>query len=356
MRNTLLMMGFVVAALAAAAATAQEKAAPKPRAAQPGAQPVTPPAAQPLAQPMAPPPTQPAAKPVTQPATQPAAKAPATAQPYEAEEKAIRGVVAAFTAAYNARDAKALAALFVPEAEVVDQEGNATQGQAAIEEVFAGIFAENPEGRIENVIQSIRFLGPTMAIEDGTSTVTRVPGEPAERSRYTVVHVKQQGKWLMASARDLPDEPSSADEQLKQLEWLIGEWVDESPDALVLTSYRWGDNRSCILSEFTVQIGGRPAMSGTQRIGWDPLAKTVRSWVFDSEGGFAEGVWTRQGDQWIAKTTGVTSEGKAASSTNVYTRLGKDQVSWQSRDRVVGSETVPDSDEITVARKPPKPL
>ena len=62
----------------------------------------------------------------------------------------------------------------------------------------------------------------------------------------------------------------------------------------MLTSYRWTDNHRFILGQFTVQIGGKPAMTGSQRIGWDPLKKTIRSWVFDSEGGFAEGLWSRE--------------------------------------------------------------
>ena len=96
-------------------------------------------------------------------------------------------------------------------------------------------------------------------------------------------------------------------------------------------------------------------MTGTQRIGWDPLAKTIRSWSFDSEGGFTEGVWSRQGNQWIIKTTGVTSDGKAASSTNYMTRLHKHRLTWESRDRFVGGEKTADIGPITIARQPPAP-
>ena len=137
---------------------------------------------------------------------------------------------------------------------------------------------------------------------------------------------------------------------------MIGEWVDESPEALVVTSYRWTDNQCYILSEFKVQIEGRPVMTGTQRIGWDPLAKTIRSWVFDSEGGFGEGTWTREGNQWIVKRTGVTRDGKFASSTNIFTRVSKDRMTWQSRDRIVGGEKTPDIAEFPITRKPPAPM
>ena len=150
-----------------------------------------------------------------------------------------------------------------------------------------------------------------------------------------------------------PTMTPTPEEQLKQLQWLIGDWVDESPEALVMTSYRWTDNQCYILSEFKVQIAGRPVMTGTQRIGWDPLAKTIRSWVFDSEGGFGEGNWTRDGNRWIVKRTGVTRDGKIASATNIITRVSKHRMTWQSRDRIVGGEKTPDIEEIPITRKPP---
>lgn len=273
----------------------------------------------------------------------------------QADEQAIRQAAEAFARAYNAHDAAAVAALFTPDAEIVNEEGAAQQGRQAIQQAFAAIFKENPKSQIQLKVTSIRFVSPTLAIEDGTSVATTKEGEPAERSRYTAVHIKQDGGWQMASARDFPDESAAGQEELQQLDWLVGHWVDESPEALIVTTYRWTDNHQFILGEFTVQVGGRPAMTGSQRIGWDPLAKKLRSWVFDSEGGFAEGVWTREGNQWLAKMTGVTREGKAASATNIIIRLSKDRMTWQSRDRVVGDDKMPDLQAIPVVRKPPAP-
>jgi len=273
----------------------------------------------------------------------------------QGDQRAIRLVVDAFAKAYNTRDAKALAALFTPDAQIVDEEGNAARGREAIERVFGRVFSKHAKGRIEIAVQSIRFVSPAVAVEEGTSTVTRAPGEPPERSRYMVVHVNQDGRWQMAYARDTSDEAASAESELKQLQWLIGDWVDESPDSLVMTSYRWADGERFLIGQFKVQIAGRPAMTGTHRIGWDPLAKKIRSWVFDSEGGFAEGLWTREGNRWIAKMTGVTREGKAASATNITTRVNKDRMTWESRDRVVGGETTPNIEPVAVVRKPPSP-
>jgi len=288
------------------------------------------------------------------PDTAMAASAPGPAHPQD--EKAIRRAAEAFAKAYNAGDAKAIASLFVVDGQIVSEEGQSTQGRKGIEQVFAGIFKEHPKTHMDLAVGSICFIGPHIAIEDGMTTVTDAADEPAQHSPYTVVHAGQNGKWLMASARDLPDDTPTPEEQLKQLQWMIGDWVDESPEALVMTSYRWTDNQCYILSEFKIQVGGRPLMTGTQRIGWDPLAKNIRSWVFDSEGGFGEGIWTREGNHWIVKMTGVMRDGKIASATNIITRVSKDRMTWQQRDRIVGGEKTPDIAKVPITRKPPPPM
>ena len=95
-------------------------------------------------------------------------------------------------------------------------------------------------------------------------------------------------------------------------------------------------------------------MQVSQRIGWDPLAKRIRSWVFDSEGGYGESVWARNGDAWVIKATGVRSDGTTASATNVLVRTGTDGYVWRSTDRIIGDEVTP-SIEVKAVRKPPQP-
>ena len=83
---------------------------------------------------------------------------------------------------------------------------------------------------------------------------------------------------------------------------------------------------------------GKPAMTGQQRIGWDPLARQFRSWVFDSEGGFGEGEFSHDGDRWLIKAQGVRSDGRPASVTHVITRVNKDMIRWRSVDRAVAGK------------------
>ncbi|MGD9858044.1 MAG: DUF4440 domain-containing protein, partial [Planctomycetaceae bacterium] len=136
-------------------------------------------------------------------------------------------------------------------------------------------------------------------------------------------------------------------------EWLIGEWVDESDEATVRTSTRWSEDGNYILSEFHVEASGVRTMDGSQRIGWDPVAKQIRSWVFDSEGGFAEGAWTKVGDEWLVKANGVRPDGTVASATNVYSPLDGKTIRWSTTQRVIEGELQPDV-SVVMVHQPPK--
>src|SRR4051794_24058222 len=279
--------------------------------------------------------------------------APATRQ--ADDSKAIAALVAAFTKAFNAGDAAAAAATFAEDALVVDEQGERTEGRAAIRDQLDASFAHSPGSTIAIVADSLRFLGPDTVLEEGRTTITPAgAGGVPETTRFTVVYVRHDGQWLQSAVRDEASPDLTPHDRLKELEWLVGEWINESEDAVVNTTCKWSDNGNFLVREFTMKTKGQPVLSGTQRIGWDPTRRQFKTWIFDSEGGFGEGYWTRNGDQWTIKAEGVRQDGKHASMTNIITRLGKDRASWQSVDRTVGGTTVPGVDEFTIVRKPPE--
>ncbi len=106
-------------------------------------------------------------------------------------------------------------------------------------------------------------------------------------------------------------------DQLRNVEWLLGEWIAEGEESVVEFNSQWDDNKAYLLNDFEVVQDGAVTMRGTQRIGWDPQSKTIRAWIFDSNGGFGEAVWTPGDGVWIAKAHGVTADGKSASATRI---------------------------------------
>jgi uncharacterized protein (TIGR02246 family) len=283
---------------------------------------------------------------------------PRGATPEDPEERAIRASAEAFTRLYNAHDPKGLAALFSPKAEMIDENDRVVKGREKIEESFANVFKNFPDASMEVDVTSIRVLTPMLAIEEGTARSKDFKEDPEDATVYVAIHVKIDGTWQLACVRDW-NAPSAAlsphDHLERDLSWLVGEWIDESPDSVVHTACRWHDNGNFLMQEFKVNVAGQIAMSGTVRIGWNAVTKQFQSWIFDSHGGHSTGFWVREGDRWIVKMQGATASGETGSSTNYYRPIDADTIAWGSIDRVIDGESIEDINEIIVKRRPPLP-
>ena len=119
---------------------------------------------------------------------------PASGKKPSADEEAIRGVAESFTKAFNAGDARAVAALHTPDARVVDVTGEVVEGRDAVEREYAGLFRDNPGLTIEVNVDDLRLVGPDAAIEEGTTRVTPKDGGAPVVNRYSAVDVKRDGR------------------------------------------------------------------------------------------------------------------------------------------------------------------
>jgi uncharacterized protein (TIGR02246 family) len=268
------------------------------------------------------------------------------------DEAVIRKAVVSYVATFNQGDAKALASMWAPEAVYTNPlSGEQVVGRAAIEQQFAAIFAEAKGAKLEAATDSIGFISPNVAVEQGTAKVIR-PGQAPEESEYTAVYVKRDGQWLLdrVTEEDVPVVTSHY-EQLKELEWMIGRWVDEDDEATVVTECNWTRNNNFLTRSFTVQIRDRIDMAGMQIIGWDPAAKQIRSWVFDSDGGFGQGTWKKKDNRWYIQQSGVQSDGRKSSSVNIMTYLDDNTCTLQSVNRTVDGELLPNIEEVKITKQ-----
>jgi uncharacterized protein (TIGR02246 family) len=267
------------------------------------------------------------------------------------EEAALMKNAEAFVEAFHKGDAKAVAGFWTKDGDYTDQTGRTLKGRDAIEKAFTEFFAENKGLKVRIDITALKFVSADVAIEDGMTSVIPPDGGPPSRARYTIVHVKKDGKWQLSSVRDAPYAPPSNHEHLGGLEWAIGDWAsDTEKGEVVRVEFSWSESQNFIVSTFgatfkNIRIGG-----GTQWIGWDPLTKKVRSWNFESNGGFGEGSWTQDGAKWVAKSSGVLHDGKKVTATNILTRIDADTMSWQAKDRTEDGKALPDIKEIKMKR------
>jgi uncharacterized protein (TIGR02246 family) len=269
---------------------------------------------------------------------------------YPKEEAALLENAKGFVEAFHKGDAKALAAFWTEDGDYVDQAGRSRTGRDAIEKTFQEFFAENKGLKLRIDIADLRFVTPDVAVEDGTTAVIPPDGGPPSRARYTIVHVKKDGKWLLNSVRDAPFSPPTRYEHLRGLEWAIGEWAEEAKGETARASFAWAQNQNFIVSTFTtsfknVEIGG-----GVQWIGWDPIGKQIRSWDFESSGGYGEATWAKKGDSWVLERTAVLPNGKKVTATSFLSHPDADTLVWQSRNRSADGKEIPDTREIRLKR------
>lgn len=269
-----------------------------------------------------------------------------------ADEALIRQAVEAYVAAFNGGQAKALAAMWSPDAVYTNPiSGEQVVGREAIEQQFATIFAANKDATLSAKTNAIQFISPGVAVEYGTATVT-VPDRAPEETEYSAVYVKHDGSWLLdrVTEEEIPVVTSNYN-HLQDLEWMIGTWVDRDDQASVVTTCQWTANRNFITRMFSLTVRDRIAVSGMQLIGWDPASQQIRSWVFDSDGGFGEGVWSKKGDVWHIQTIGTAPDGSKSSSVNILTYVDDNTLTWQSVNRMAGGELLPNVNEVVVVRQ-----
>jgi len=155
----------------------------------------------------------------------------------------------------------------------------------------------------------------------------------------------------VAVQEDATADDAEATSPLDQLDWMVGQWVDRGDEATIVTNCTWTRNRSFLSRTFQVTINEDVTLEGTQVVGWDPVENRLRSWTFDSNGGFGQGRWIQDGNRWLVKTSYVLATGERASALNVFTYVDQDTFRWQSIAREIAGELQPSIPEVTVVRQ-----
>lgn len=268
------------------------------------------------------------------------------------EQQKIAAEVAKYVAAFNKQDAKAIAGLWTEGGTYINpRNGEQFVGREEIEKQFAQMFTDSKNARLEATSQTIQLVSPSVAIEQGVAVVT-VPDQTPESSEYSAVYVKVNGTWLLdrITEEQVIEAPSNH-EHLKDLAWMVGSWVDQSDTEQIEMSCQWSKNRNFLIRTFAVTSGGESAFAGIQVIGWDPIRKQIRSWVFDSDGGYGDGFWRKRLQSWHVQTTGTLPDGAKASGVSVMTYIDDNQFTFQTIERQVDGELLPNIPESLVIRK-----
>ncbi len=149
----------------------------------------------------------------------------------------------------------------------------------------------------------------------------------------------------------------NADESpLMTLDWLVGEWAMESEGAAASQNSagitaRYTKNNAFLILSFSFTREDRDSISGMQVIAWDPAEEHVRSWTYDSNGGFGQGTWSQLGDAYTIRTRYTLADGGTASSLRHIKFVDENTFTMRTINRELDGKLMPDEDPITLVRQ-----
>lgn len=266
-------------------------------------------------------------------------------------EQAIQQSIDSYVTAFNSGDAKSLADHWNEGGEFITAAGKKLRGRKAIEADFAEYFQSKKDVKLELLDTQLTFLSPNVAVEIGKARVVAPEQEPVE-TMYEAIHLKSPAGWKIDSISEQPppEGPKSHHQQLANLEWMVGSWQEISGDSQIENNCRWTTNQNFLVHSFKVIEGDQVDFEGTQVVGWDPHRKSIRSWIFDSDGGFGVGSWSQDESRWVVRTLSVLPDGRRGSATNIYEQVDENTFRFRSIGRQVDGQLMPSIESVTLSR------
>lgn len=261
----------------------------------------------------------------------------------------VKGRLKAFTENFNQQDPAKLASLWSDDG--IYQIGDKTiTGKAQIETYFKELFQTLGKASLESKFEEIELKDGKASI-DAQARVTKANGE-INKSYIEADLVNVDGKWLIQSLEQTVIQPAPTHfEHLKELSWLIGNWEDDDKTAKASSTYQWDYNKNFIIEKFSYSTPESEPLHVLQIIGWDPSNKRIRSWIFDSDGGFGRAFWVKEGNTWNASAAHILPDGRKSSSIHVYHQLDDNAYTYSSESREVDGVILPNSGPYKVVRK-----
>jgi uncharacterized protein (TIGR02246 family) len=250
--------------------------------------------------------------------------------------------------AYNKGDAKTLAGFYSDDVDYLDQDGAEVKGREAMEKLLGDNFQQYPGVKLAITTEEIKQLTPDVKVTRGIATVTPANGA-ATTTRYTLVKVKKGDHWEISQMNEREAPPQSAYSKLEALDWLVGTWQDKSGDQTVQHKINWAGDKNFLVRTINLQ-GNQTSTDGWEIIGWDPVRQQIRSWIFDSNGGFGETTWVNNGEDWLIRASNVLPDGSRSTAENVLTKIDDNKFSWESQNRTLNGEPQPSLDKVEVQR------
>ena len=255
--------------------------------------------------------------------------------------------------AYDRGDAKTLASFYAEDVDYIDQDGVEVKGRGEMEKLFIQNFQANPGAKIAITLEEVKPLTPDVQVNRGVATVTATSGL-TESTRYAAVLAKKNDGWQICQLTETAAPAPTASSQLHALKWLIGNWENKDADQTVETKVEWAGDKNFLVRTFKLK-NEEGETDGWEIVGWDPARQEIRSWIFDSNGGFGESSWSYDGGHWLIRASNVLPDGSRSTAENLLTKIDDNAFTWESQNRTLDGGSEPSVPKIVVHRTTPNP-
>jgi hypothetical protein len=252
----------------------------------------------------------------------------------------LRVAAGNFASAVANGDADAIRKSWTKNGDCIDAAGERLSVKEFVHKVVSEQSGDSPNLRDASRESTIRLVAPGVAIEDGIYDRVVSKGKQSAARRFTAVWVKPDNKWLLDSLRESKVEQAPLAGNLKSLEFLLGEWVAETDDSVVLISARLSEGGTYIIRDFAI-LGDGAEATATERIGYDPSSGEIKSWTFDSQDGRSEATWKRDSDHWKVVTNEVMADGNEAHTTATVVPGDGNHFVWKTTRSTIGDQSLP---------------
>ena len=164
----------------------------------------------------------------------------------DAEEAAIRANADKYVESYNRRDSKTMASMWSPDAIYMDPTHRRRRRRPRRDRQAVRLRVRRLRGcqaGRDDRVDRLRLA--QRGDREGPGDRRPIPTFLTEVTDYTAVHVKRDGQWLLDRVSEVeePPPPPSHYEQLKELEWMVGSWIDDDEGDVIQTDCEWTKNR-----------------------------------------------------------------------------------------------------------------
>jgi uncharacterized protein (TIGR02246 family) len=124
-----------------------------------------------------------------------------------ADDQSIKDRLKGFEAAWNKHDSKAMAAIWADDEDVMNPFGVSARGRGDVDKMFANEHAGVFKASTYTISEvTVRSIAADVAVAGVTATISGVQGPdgaaaPDFPHHVTLVFVKKDGNWMVASAR-----------------------------------------------------------------------------------------------------------------------------------------------------------